>query len=205
MVHDHLSSRLKDKVQILTLVKSEAAESYTWSPLASRWAAVEYDTSQNLFSRIGIGTRGVHVVLRMQPLTLHQALCWRDKHLFLTAIRDHDSEYLELEAALVTVENCTAVRTEDTVGEGNRPVTAEAMRIAFPAVLTEKYIRYEREDTHDETEQTYVLVTPKAILLQSGDLVTVQAGSAKGTYYVTAPHILDEYKNEYEIVRRGDV
>ena len=179
MVHDHLSSRLKDKVQILTLGTSEAAESYTWSPLASRWAAVEYDTSQNLFSRIGIGTRGVRVALRMQPLTLHQALCWRDKHLFLTAIRDHDNEYLELEAALVTVETC------------------QSDGVRFPGVLTEKYLSHAQEWPMSVNELRLVLVVPKAIVLRPGHLVDVRGAE----WEILVPHELDEYKNEYEIGR----
>lgn len=198
------AGKLDKPVEVLEL-KQVSAGVWEWCRVRRAWASVEPGTGRNLFSSVGIGKRDWRLVLRRQGISLHNAVRWGTRHFFLTGITEPDRGHLELGAALVTVENCTAVRTEDTVGEGNRPVTAEAMRIAFPAVLTEKYIRYEREDTHDETEQTYVLVTPKAILLQSGDLVTVQAGSAKGTYYVTAPHILDEYKNEYEIVRRGDV
>ena len=98
-----------------------------------------------------------------------------------------------------------AVRTEDTVGEGGRPKAAETLRLTFPGVLTEKYARYEREETHAENETSYVLVTPKVIQLRSGDLVTVQEGPAKGVYHVAVCHVLDAWKNEYEIVWRGDV
>ena len=82
---------------------------------------------------------------------------------------------------------------------------AEGMRVTFPAVLTEKYVRYEREDTHAESEAAYVLVTGKPIELKEGDLVTVQEGPARGTYHVQAAHRLDPYKSEYEMAWRGDV
>ena len=36
------------------------------------------------------------------------------------------------------------------------------------------------------------------------DLVTVQEGPGKDVYHVTARHVLDSYKNEYEIERVGD-
>ena len=79
------------------------------------------------------------------------------------------------------------------------------MRVTFPAVLTEKYVRYEREDTHAESETAYVLVTGKPIELKEGDLVTVREGPARGTYHVQAAHWLDPYKSEYEMAWRGDV
>ena len=50
-----------------------------------------------------------------------------------------------------------------------------------------------------------MLVTPKPIALKAGDLVTVQEGPAKGRYHVTVCHVLDAYKNEYEIMFSGDV
>ena len=86
-----------------------------------------------------------------------------------------------------------------------RPKAAETLRLTFRGVLTEKYARYEREETHAENETSYVLVTPKVIPLRSGDLVTVQEGPAKGVYHVAVCHVLDAWKNEYEIVWRGDV
>jgi hypothetical protein len=49
-------------------------------------------------------------------------------------------------------------------------------------------------------ETRYVLVTPKIISLNTGELVTI--GDA--TYAVEIPHTLDEYKNEYEISVRSD-
>ena len=100
---------------------------------------------------------------------------------------------------------CLATRTEDTVGEAGRPTTAETMRVTFPGVLTEKYARYEREETHAENATSYVLVVPKEIQLKAGDLVTVQEGPAQGVYNVQICHVLDPYKNEYEIAWRGDV
>ena len=45
----------------------------------------------------------------------------------------------------------------------------------------------------------------KPITLKAGDLVTIQEGPAKGTYHVAVCHVLDAWKNEYEIVWRGHV
>lgn len=162
-------------------------------------------TKKNLFSSVGIGARGAELILRRQPLTLHNALLWGEQHLFLSAILPEGRLHLRVQAALVEPVTCLATRTEDTVGEAGRPTTAETMRMTFPGVLTEKYTRYEREETHAENETSYVLVVPKVVQLKASDLVTVQEGPAKGVYYVTICHVLDPYKNEYEIVLRGDV
>ena len=112
---------------------------------------------------------------------------------------------MEVQAAVVTPAACVATRREDTIGEAGRPVHKETMRVSFPGVLTEKYVRYEQEENHAESDVGYVLVTPKPIALLPGDLVAVQEGPAEGTYHVTARHVLDEYKNEYELAWRGDV
>ena len=154
---------------------------------------------------MGIGARNAKLVLRARPLSLCQALRWRGQHLFLTGITKLDRMHLNVQAALVNVVTCLAARTEDTVGAAGRPVAAETMRISFPGILTEKYAKYEREETHAENDTGYVLVVPKVISLKAGDLVTVQDGPAKAVYAVTICHVLDQFKNEYEIARRGDV
>lgn len=195
---------LRERLQVLTLTEGPAG-TWTWQPVRQARAQAELTTRSNLFSSVGIGARGAELVLRAQPLTLHQALLWGEQHLFLTAILPEGRLHLRVHAALVEPVVCLATRTEDTVGAAGRPVTEETLRLTFPGVLTEKYVRYEREETHDESDVSYVLVTGKPIALHAGDLVTVQTGPAAGVYHVTACHVLDEYKNEYEIARRGDV
>ena len=150
-------------------------------------------TKKNVFSSVGIGARGAELILRRQPLTLHNALLWGEQHLFLSAILPEGRLHLRVQAALVSLDTVALLKDADT------------MRMTSPWVLTEKYARYEREETHAENETSYVLVVPKAIQLKASDLVTVQEGPAKAVYYVTICHVLDPYKNEYEIVWQGDV
>lgn len=198
------AGKLRDVLQVLEL-KENPKGTWTWQKVRKARGQVELSTGQNLFSTVGIGARGAEIVLRRQPLTLHNALLWGEQHLFLSAILPEGRLHLRVQAALVEPVTCLATRTEDTVGEAGRPTTAETMRMTFPGVLTEKYARYEREETHAENETSYVLVVPKAIQLKASDLVTVQEGPAKAVYYVTICHVLDPYKNEYEIVWQGDV
>lgn len=198
------AGKLRDVLQVLELKESPEG-TWTWQKVRKARGAVELSTGRNLFSSVGIGARGAEIILRRQPLTLHNALLWGEQHLFLSAILTEGRLHLRVQAALVEPVTCLATRTEDTVGEAGRPTTAETMRITFPGVLTEKYTRYEREETHAENETSYVLVVPKVVQLKASDLVTVKEGPAKGVYYVTICHVLDPYKNEYEIVWRGDV
>ena len=198
------AGKLRDVLQVLELKESPEG-TWTWQKVRKARGAVELSTGRNLFSSVGIGARGAEIILRRQPLTLHNALLWGEQHLFLSAILPEGRLHLRVQAALVEPVECLATRTEDTVGEAGRPTTAETMRMTFPGVLTEKYARYEREETHAENETSYVLVVPKAIQLKASDLVTVQEGPAKAVYYVTICHVLDPYKNEYEIVWQGDV
>ncbi len=195
---------LSERLELLELRETEIG-TWEWVRTGRLWAQVEVDGGKNLFSSVGIGTRNAKLVLRTRPLNLHQALRWKEQHLFLTGITKLDRMHLSVQAALVEPVGCLATRTEDTVGEAGRPTPAETMRLTFPGVLTEKYARYEREETHAEGETGYVLVTPKAITLKAGDLVTVQEGPGKDVYHVTVCHVLDPYKNEYEIACRGDV
>ena len=198
------AGKLQDVLQVLKLAENPEG-TWTWQNVRKARGQVELSTGRNLFSTVGIGARGAEIVLRRQDLTLHNALLWGEQHLFLSAILPEGRLHLRVQAALVEPVTCLATRTEDTVGEAGRPTTAETMRMTFPGVLTEKYARYEREETHAENETSYVLVVPKAIQLQASDLVTVQEGPAKGVYYVTICHVLDPYKNEYEIAWSGDV
>ena len=198
------AGRLNKAIHVLEL-RETAPGAWEWGPIRRTWTMLTLQTKKNLFSSVGTGARGAELILRRQPLTLHNALLWGEQHLFLSAILPEGRLHLRVQAALVEPVTCLATRTEDTVGGAGGPTTAETMRMTFPGVLTEKYARYEREETHAENETSYVLVVPKAIQLKASDLVTVQEGPAKAVYYVTICHVLDPYKNEYEIVWQGDV
>ena len=153
---------LSERLKLLELEETQA-DTWEWVSRGRLWAQVEVDGGKNLLSSVGIGARNAKLVLRTRPLSLCQALRWRGQHLFLTGITKLDRMHLNVQAALVNVVTCLATRTEDTVGAAGRPVAAETMHISFPGILTEKYARYEREETHAENDTSYVLVVPKEI------------------------------------------
>ena len=195
---------LSERLELLELQKT-AEQTWEWVPIRRIWAKVEQTAKTNLFSKVGVGARDAAVVIRRQSLTLHQALRWKGQHLFLTSITNRDRMHLDLQAALVSVVRCVGQGYTTTVGPGNRPVKQPGPERTFPGVLTEKYVRYETEDSYAKAKRLLVLVTPKAVELLEGDLVTVTEGPAAAVYNVQASHVLDEYKNEYEIMFSRDI
>lgn len=153
------------------------------------WAGVEVTDRTNLFSKVGIGARDAALVLRRQGLDLHHALRWRGQHLFLTSLTETRRGWLDGKAALVEVERVRLV-----------PEGADA-GVAFPGVVTEKYIRHDQEWPMSVNELCLVLVVPKPVVLRPGRLVEVRGA----LWEVLAPHELDPYKNEYEIGRRAEL
>lgn len=171
-----------------------------WQEAGHIWTKAEPQSKTNLFSKVGLGQKSIRFTMRKRELTLHDAIRWQGKHCFLTDIKELDRMYLEVTAALIDPVSCAAFHTAQTLDALNRPAFKDTRIAAFPGFLTEKYLGFEQKEVHAETKTTYVLVTPKAIVLQSGDLV--QAG--EDFYTVKIIHILDEYKNEYEITMGRD-
>ena len=198
------AGRLDQPLEVLDLRETSSGV-WEWVTVRRAWAQVEQTAKTNLFSKVGVGARDAAIVIRQQPLTLHQALRWKGQHLYLTSITERDRTHLDAQAGLVTVAACSARRYATGMGQGNRPVKQELPSQTFPGVLTEKYVRYEQEDTYAKARRCLVLVTPKAVTLKEGDLVTVKEGPAAAVYNVQACHVLDEFKNEYEILFSRDV
>lgn len=198
------AGKLDQHLEVLEL-RETSAGLWEWVAIRRAWGQVEQTAKTNLFSKVGVGARDAAIVLRTQLLTLHNALRWRGQHLFLTSITHRDRNHLDVAAALVEPVTCTAQGYTTKMGEGNRPQKVETDPVTFPGVLTEKYVKYEQEDTFAKSRRGLVLVTAKPIRLREGDLVTVQAGPAAAVYNVQACHVLDAYKNEYEMEFSRDV
>lgn len=195
---------LNERLERLELQQTEE-HTWEWVSVGRLWGQVTVDGGKNLFSSVGIGARNVKLVIRSRRLTLHEALRWNGQHIFLTSITKRDRMHLDLQGALVSVVTCKGLGYITTVGAGNRPVKQEKPEQTFPGVLTEKYVRYEIEDSYAKARRLLVLVTPKEIDLLEGDLVTVTDGPAAAVYNVQTRHVLDEFKNEYEIMYSRDI
>ena len=197
---------LDQRLTILSLQET-SPNTFAWVETGKVWANVTQDGSKNYFSSVGLGARNAKIIMRRIPIDMAKALRWGSQHLFLTSITQRDRMHWDVAAALVDVVTCAMDRTTTQVDKanGNRPIKVQAPTVTFPGVLTEKYVGYNREDPHAKSTTPLILVTPKAVVLEEGDVVTVQEGPAKAVYNVQGSHVLDRYKNEYEIVWSRDV
>lgn len=185
-------------VSVLQLTQEDTK--YDWTPRKETWAKVERKAIKNIFSQVGIGADTAIFTIRKQQLSLHNALIWNGEHYFLTDIAEVDGMYYVVTTARVYLKICAVTHITTEKNELKNPVAVKTETITFPAVLTEKYAGFEQREPQAITETTYVLVTPKAIDLQISDIVDVEGKK----YTVQVAHTLDEYKNEYEVYRKGE-
>lgn len=181
---------MRDRIAILETIFESENNRYTYAVSRHRWAEADQTEKTTIFSKVGIGARGVTFRMRYDPnLTLHNAILWNGKHCFLTSILPDGRLHMIVQAALVEPTLCRASVDETEPGAW------------FTGFLTEKYMRYEQGAPLALNEITYVLVTPKQVELQRGSLVEI----AGCDYNVDLAHILDPYKNEYECRRVEDL
>lgn len=190
--------KLNQRVEILTL--KNLGNNYSWEKASIIWAEVTALDKINIFSKVGIGAKSFKFVIRKRDLTLHNAFKWRDNHCFITDIKDMGRLYLEVTAAMIEPRACTVTRSEIVKNSLNRPVESSPVTITFPGCLVEKYLGHKQQIPQVINEIAYVLVTPKSINLEIGDLIEIK----EDVFNIKVAHVLDEYKNEYEIFLKKD-
>ena len=204
---ENLSTLLDDKVEVLTLQKT--GDEYRWERERLVWASVSTDSRSNVFSSVGTAAMGVTVTMRHDGrFDRFHAMRWCGKFLFPTAIEVGEArDRVAVKAAVCDfVSPCTATGYTTVLGEGNRPQKVEKTPLTFPGIVTGKWSGYERSDTHAAEDNVLVLVTPKEIMLEVGDLVTIQEAILKAVYNVQKRHLLSGVnKNEYELAYSRDV
>ena len=204
---ENLSTLLDDKVEVLALRKS--GSEYRWEREYQAWASVVEDRRRNVFSAIGTAAMGVTVTMRHDGrFDLFRAIRWAGKFLFPTAIEVGEArDRVAVKAAVCDfVSPCTATGYTTVLGEGNRPKKVEKTPVTFPGIITGKWSGYEKTDTHAAEEDVLVLVTPKEIVLEVGDLVTIEDAVLQAVYNVQKRHLLSGVnKNEYELAYSRDV
>lgn len=182
---------LNERVQARELTYDKTEDGWSWQRVWGAWVKAVQSDRASYFSTVGIGARSVAFNMRKASrINLGLSFLWRGQFCFLTSITDVEQPgMVEVKAALCETVECR--KDWDKSHEGTR----------FPGVLTEKYVGHEQLDPHAMSVTTYVLVTPKAIELAAGSLVQVVATP----YKVLTVHTLDQWKNEYEIVRKADL
>lgn len=69
------AGKLRERLEVMEL-KEGPNGVWTWESVRKARGQVTLQTRGSLFSSVGIGARGAELVLRRQPLTLHQAILW---------------------------------------------------------------------------------------------------------------------------------
>ena len=174
---------------------------YGWRPYHSTWGSYELKQARNIFSAVALGARTVELKLRRQTLNLDHSILRGERQLFITQIDDTaDPHFMTVTAALINPVSCVLSRTEKKKNELKRIVSTGTVTISFPAWFTEKYLGRTQEAPQVVIDTMYVLITPKAIELNPGEIVTVDGTD----YTVYLAHTLDDHKNEYEIARKDE-
>lgn len=175
---DHIDAgQLSDRVEILHLAKDDSG--CHWEAVRRSWARPELQQRRNNFSTHGIGAAGVEFTIRRQQLELENAIRWNGQHCFLTGIAPRGRNHLTVMAALVEISPCLDPET----------------RLAFPGIVTEKYLGHQQEEPMAVNTLRHVLVTPKCVVLKPGHLVRILQQPRQGAAQDAIVHDLRAGQN----------
>ena len=192
---------LRDLIQFLKLEQTE--NGFEWVSQTNMFAQVKQKTSKNIFSTVGLGVPTVEFTIRKRDIDLSNALMVKGQHCFITNIEEHpDSRnFYKVTTATITPKICSVQRrTAKLDPVYNRPTLSENTKITFPACVIKEKAKTEVETPRTNTEQSLVIVFPKAITLNVGEQITLGGK----VWRVIEPYEFDEWKNEYEIIRNDD-
>lgn len=178
----------------ISIMEFQGGPVYSWVEVASAWAKSEALDKNTFFSKVGSGGKITKFTLRKCGLSLLNAILWKGKYYFISHIAE-DKMNLEVTTTQITPQMCIAKRNTVTKDDLNRPVQNLDTVATFPGCLIEKYLGYYQQQPQAINEIRFVLVTPKVIALETADIIQV----GTDIFNVQIPHLLDEYKNEYEI------
>lgn len=197
------AGELTDKISILSLSSAVNGTStvFTWAGQKTIWAKAEQlDLPHVSYNRMG---KLVRFLVRKTELSPANAIHWNNQFCMLTCVSEIGRQYLEVIASLTEPVTCGVVSYSSSLDQLNRPVLTQSKSMAFPGILAKKAgheTTYEQRKPMAEVTERKLLFAPKQVTLQPGTIV--EAGGKR--YTVTAMDDLDPYRNEYEILRKGD-
>ena len=187
-----------------TLNKRAEVVIYTggvWEMQRGIWASIT-PKERVIYSPYAPAVPGAEIIIRNRAITPQEALRAGGQHYMLTLPFEQveNGAGLKIIAAAVALTTCTVSRQDYTMGELNRPVPAEPEKETFQGVLAQKYVRWQQDEPNAKTESLLILTTPKAVVLESGDIIKI----AETSYAVQTCYTLDSFRNDYEIAREAD-
>ena len=188
-------------VKLFVMALEREGNVFGWLPAHETWGEVELQAGRNVFSSVAMSARTVSVKLRRQALNLDNCLLWGDRYIYITEIGNTEvRHYLSVTAVLLDPVICSVTRESYGLDSLNRRVLIGSETTLFPAWLTEKYVGRQQADPQVVVDIMYVLIVPKAVSLNIGEIVTI----SDKHFAVWLAHTLDSNKNEYEISRKEE-
>lgn len=174
------------RVEILEI--AQTGGNWAWQTARTVWAAAKPSDRKTYLSAIAVGTRAAEFAFRPAAAPgMDNAVRWRGT-VYYPALLARDDRSLYTYMTGGEVEPMTATVTPYGQSAG----------YTVPAVLLERYLRATDETPMTEMEEAYILTLPKAVQLESADLVDLPQ---MGTFEVRTCHRLDPHRNYYEIRR----
>lgn len=195
---------LKERLIIQSLVQN--GNLYTWigSDNSKLWTKKEVEDKKCVYSSLGqaadLTTR--FIIRYNKNITKHNSIIHNGNHYVIASILDIGNKhcYLEVKTAQVTPIMCELRRYSGQLDVLNRPIKEPSTVMTFPAYVTEKHIKYNAE-YYANVAEMYILITPKIVQPNLGDLVVIN----NIKYNIQAAHLMDVYRNEYEIAVNKEV
>lgn len=185
----------------LTVYEEEGyAKAYRWNKIKRLWTHHEPSAKNIVFAATGVSAQGALFTMHPSPLTPHNLLEYQGEYYFITRVLRTSPVQMEVQGAQVNIFSCTSKWVKEAINPDTKLMEYTHTKLLFPAVLTEKYLGYEKQEPMVKVIKTFVLVTPKEIILEESDIVYVE----DQPYVVVKCHLLGNYKHEYEVTREGD-
>lgn len=194
--------QLDQRIETLDYVQQDGR--YAWKKKKAIWSHVEQDQKINIFSGYAKAGTTTLFTVREQEIGMRNVISYQGKYYLITGLKKLDRMYAQAQTAKLPVYDCqyTNYNPDNIILDNyNRPTNTNPTVIRFQGMLAEKYLGSQVEKPQTIGEIRYILLVPKVITLEQNDIVTI----SEEEYAVEACHVLDEYKNEYEIVSRKDV
>lgn len=192
------ASNLDKRISILELDSQHNV--WAWVPFHDTMAQIVRLNRRSIFSSVALAAVSLELTVRAQSVGLQNSILWGEQQLYITEV-ERQRHFVVIKAS--PLQPVTVEREIVRYGrnEMNNPVRLEPETLSFPAWLTEKYVKADRDLPRTALETGYVLIVPKAIPeIPVGDVIEVDGKS----FAVEQQHLLDPDRSEYEIVQRRD-
>lgn len=171
-----------------------------WQSMRTLWCARE-GAGQTVYAPHAARTEGDRFTMRFRGINPGHALRCEGQEYLVAEVDGDSPAAILVTAARVQFVDCIRRSPETNRANAyNRPTRTGTANAAFVGVLAEKYAGWAQETPGVALENAVLLITAKGVTLESGDLVA--AGGRD--YSVRACHLMDRWKNEYELVEERD-